>query len=117
MKRLILQHIDHLLSSALEDEGYSVLSILCSESILDEANRFKPHVILLDFDDKDSPATCKAIKSKFPETAVIALSSNHLIACQHSEYGFNGYVPKPINSCRLSSIIELFCRKNLAKAS
>ena len=117
MKRIILQHIDQLLISALEDEGYSVLSILSTDNILEEARRFKPHVIMLDFDEPDSSASCRMIRSRFPNTALIALSSGHLIAGKHSECGFNGYIARPVTINRLSSVMEIFSLSSLAEAS
>ncbi|HCN83950.1 MAG TPA: hypothetical protein DIT07_10085 [Sphingobacteriaceae bacterium] len=117
MRRIILQHINHLLTSALEDEGYNVLSILSADNILDEAERFKPHVIVLDFDEPDSSATCRTIRNRFPNTAVIALSSDHLIAGKYSECGFNGYIARPVTINRLCSMMEIFTVSNLAEAS
>jgi DNA-binding response OmpR family regulator len=117
MGRIIIQHVDPALSSALEDEGYSVLSVLCPESILAGIACFNPHVVVLNFDSEDSLATCRAIKSEFPNTAVIAMSNNHLIADHHSEYGFNGYIARPITINRLLPVVELFSIKSLAEAS
>ncbi len=117
MKRIILQHIDHLLISALEDEGYSILSIISTDNILEEAGRFKPHVILLDFDEPGSLANCRMLRSMFPNTALLALSSDHLIAGEHSECGFNGYITQPVTINRLCSVMEIFSARSLAEAS
>lgn len=117
MKRIILQHIDDLLISALEDEGYSVLSILSTNNILEEAASFKPHVIMLDFDEPNSLASCRILRSRFPNTALIALSSGHLIAGKHSECGFNGYIARPFSINRLCSVMEIFSASSLAEAS
>lgn len=117
MGRIIIQHVDHALSSALEDEGYSVLSVLCAESILAGITCFHPQVVVLNFDNYDSRQMCRAIKRDFPHTAVIAMSDHHLIADHYTDYGFNGYIARPVNLARLLPVLELFSIKSLAEAS
>jgi DNA-binding response OmpR family regulator len=121
MGKVILHHADHhladLIYTALEEEGYAILSIASLQHIFLQINAFKPQIVLLDFSAAESAGICKAIKDAHPDVAIIALSNNHLIANEYSQYGFNGYITAPFQLQYLTSAIELFSLGSLAHAS
>jgi DNA-binding response OmpR family regulator len=119
METIIVQDKDaailDMLSSALEMEGFEVVSLnTCDEKIiLEQIDKTRPHVIMLDvrLSDQDCINVTKIIKQKYAHLPVLALSCNDNVDKDYDKHGFDGYIKKPFDLDLLYRIL----RKHLGK--
>ena len=118
METIIVQDKDKaildVLTVALEMEGFEVISLsTCDEKIiLDQIEKTRPHVVMLDIrlSDQDCIDVSKLIKKKYPHLPVIALSCNNNVHEDYDKNGFDDYIKKPFDLDLLYKIL----RKHLA---
>ena len=112
MENIIVQDNDkeilEILTIALKEAGYNVMPTVGYEHILDQIDRFRPHIVMLDF--KLSGEECieayKLIRGKYPHLPVLALSCNNNIHSEYSKVGFDGYIEKPFDIDHMYSILR-----------
>lgn len=106
-----------LLTYNLEKEGYLVKSALDGIQAVEVANKFKPHVMLLDImmPNQDGVETCRLIKENkdLANTFVIFLTarSEEYSEVAAFEVGANDYINKPIKPRALMSRINAYFRR------
>ncbi|MNL25074.1 putative transcriptional regulatory protein TcrX [compost metagenome] len=114
MDTILIQDKDEaildVLTLALEDEGFDVISVdACNEKkVLELIDKQRPHVVMLDIrlSDQDCIDVCKLIKLKYPHLPVIALSCNNNVHDEYNKLGFDGYIRKPFDLDLLYKIIR-----------
>jgi two-component system alkaline phosphatase synthesis response regulator PhoP len=96
--------IRKLFCTLLKKQGYEVADFGNGESVLKELNNLKPDLIVLDIllpdiNGTDLIAKIRAIPhcSNVPAIAVTGFSTEQ-DAIKFKEFGFNGYLSKPINT-------------------
>lgn len=105
-----------LLSLALQNNGYHVLTAQSGEEAIRVASIAKPDLILMDIamPDIDGLAATRRIRKK-PEllhVPVIALTAFETQGFRQAAYeaGFDGYLTKPIDFVKLNNLINVFLR-------
>jgi len=63
--------------------------------LVDEARSELPDAVLIDFDEPNSLAATKIIKSISPDIGIIMMSTNKCKAVELFELGLNGFILKP----------------------
>ena len=112
MDKILVQETDRdildLLSIILQEGGYQVLSTIGFEGILEQIDKFRPHVVMLDFklNGEESIKAYKVIRTKYPHLPVIALSCNTNIHLEYSRHGFDDYISKPFDINHLYSVLR-----------
>jgi DNA-binding response OmpR family regulator len=114
MEHILLQDNDpeilDILTIALRLEGYSVFSTKDCQDVLSHIDKFRPHVVMLDFklSGKQCIETYKLIRERYPHLPVIALSCNSNFHQDYSKYGFDDYIPKPFDLDHLYSLLRKY---------
>lgn len=105
-----------LISLALQNKGYRVLTASSGEEAIKVALSAKPDLILMDIamPDVDGLMTTRRIR-KHPELRhmpVIALTAFNTQGFQQAalEAGFDGYLSKPIDFEKLNNLMNVFLR-------
>lgn len=105
-----------LISLALQNNGYRVLTAKSGEEAIKIALLAKPDLILMDIamPDVDGLAATRRIR-KHPEIRhipVIALTAFETLGFRQAafEAGFDGYLTKPIDFDKLNNLISVFLR-------
>lgn len=112
MDKILVQETDkgvlELLSLVLQEGGYGVLSTTGVEGILEQIDKFRPHVVMLDFklNGEECIKAYKIIRARYPHLPVIALSCNSNIHSEYSKYGFDDYISKPFDINHLYSVLK-----------
>jgi DNA-binding response OmpR family regulator len=111
--KVLVQETDEsileVLTLALQDEGFSVMGRLgCDEGFMEEIDKFRPHVIMLDYrlNGVDSIRICELIKKTHPHLPVLALSCNSNIHLEYDAKGFDDYIKKPFDLKVLYKILR-----------
>lgn len=105
-----------LISLALQNKGYRVLTANNGEDAIKTALIARPDLILMDIamPDVDGLAATRRIR-KHPEMRhmpVIALTAFETLGFRQAAYeaGFDGYLTKPIDFEKLDNLIKVFLR-------
>ena len=105
-----------LISLALQNEGFRVLTAKSGEEAIKIAQVARPDLILMDIamPDADGLAVTRRIR-KHPDLRhlpVIALTAFETLGFKQAafEAGFDGYLTKPIDFDKLNNLINLFLR-------
>lgn len=105
-----------LISLALQNNGFRVLTAKGGEEAIEVALAAKPDLILMDIamPDVDGLAATRRIRNH-PEllhTPVIALTAFETLGFRQAAYaaGFDGYLTKPIDFEKLTNLINIFLR-------
>lgn len=105
-----------LISLALQNEGFRVLTAKSGEEAIKIAQVARPDLILMDIamPDVDGLAVTRRIR-KHPDLRhlpVIALTAFETLGFKQAafEAGFDGYLTKPIDFEKLNNLINLFLR-------
>ncbi|KIO77366.1 hypothetical protein TH53_09870 [Pedobacter lusitanus] len=115
METIIVQDTDaailDVLTEALTMDGFYVLPVQnAAEDFLALVDRYKPHVVLLDY--RLNGDTCKRIcfeiKQRYPHLPVIAMSCNYNIDRLYGINGFDGYIRKPFDLNLLYTILRKY---------
>lgn len=118
---LIVEDEESLLkleSILLSSKGYQVVGATDGRAAMDELNRSKPDLVLLDImlPGMDGFEVCRLIKEN-PDTShipVVMLSArkNRQDIQRGGEVGADAYVTKPFKSAKIVEIIESLLRKD-----
>jgi DNA-binding NtrC family response regulator len=118
METIVIQDTDQdildTLYAALELEGFQVYALSdTGPEFLELIERAKPHVVALDYRmaGEDCRRLCGDIKQRYPHLPVLALSCNSNINEVYSQFGFDGYIPKPFDLDLLYRVL----RKHIPK--
>lgn len=113
MEKILIQDSDaailDILKQALEIENFKVHTVMDAESnFLELIDRFRPHVVILDYKLHGTVAKeiCAKIKEKYPHLPVIAISCNQNIHNEYSKAGFDDYIEKPFDLGHLYRILR-----------
>ncbi|HEX8748602.1 MAG TPA: response regulator [Pyrinomonadaceae bacterium] len=105
-----------LISLALQNQGYKVLTAKSGEEAIKIALIAQPELVLMDIamPDEDGLAATRRIR-KHPELRhlpVIALTAFETLGFRQAafEAGFDGYLTKPIDFEKLNNLINVFLR-------
>jgi CheY-like chemotaxis protein len=105
-----------LISLALQNNGYRVLTAVNGEDAIKIALKARPDLILMDIamPEVDGLVAMRRMR-KHPELRhlpVIALTAFETLGFRQAAYeaGFNGYLTKPIDFEKLNNLINLFLR-------
>lgn len=105
-----------LISLALQNQGYRVLTAKSGEEAIKTARIARPDLVLMDIamPDVDGLAATRRIR-KDPELRhlpVIALTAFETLGFRQAafEAGFDGYLTKPIDFEKLNNLISVFLR-------
>ena len=105
-----------LISLAMQNEGYRVLTAKSGEEAIKIALIARPDLVLMDIamPDVDGLAATRRIR-KHPELRhlpVIALTAFETLGFRQAafEAGFDGYLTKPIDFDKLNNLINVFLR-------
>jgi DNA-binding response OmpR family regulator len=118
METIVIQDTDQdildILYFALKAEGFQVYALNdTGPEFLELIEKAKPHVVALDYrlSGEDCTRLCREIKQRYPHLPVLALSCNTNINEVYSQFGFDGYIPKPFDLDLLYRIL----RKHIPK--
>ncbi len=99
-----------ILTKILNMEGYHVTAFTNPDKALEYVEKYQPDVVLTDIrmPERSGMDVLKAVKSKFPQTAVIIMTAYASIegAIQAMKKGAFHYVTKPFNTEELVANIE-----------
>jgi len=105
-----------LISLALQNQGYKVLTAKSGEEAIKTALIARPDLVLMDIamPDVDGLAATRRIR-KHPELRhlpVIALTAFETLGFRQAalEAGFDGYLTKPIDFEKMNNLINIFLR-------
>ena len=97
------------LSYNLKKSGYSVLTASNGRDAIKIAKQHLPHLIILDvmMPEMDGIETCERIRKRYPDLPVYAFTANTESedGSLYADYGFNGYLAKPIDAVLLEKTI------------
>jgi DNA-binding response OmpR family regulator len=100
-----------IVTALLTDEGYSVKAVGTEDSVFEEIELFKPHVILLDIITPTEKGTliCRTLKAdkKTKHIPVIVLSTHSKMVETVKNVCADEVIPKPFDICDLLETIEL----------
>lgn len=105
-----------LISLALQNQGYKVLTAKSGEEAIKVALIARPDLILMDIamPDMDGLAATRRIRkhAELRHLPVIALTAFETLGFRQaaSEAGFDGYLTKPIDFLKLNNLINVFLR-------
>lgn len=105
-----------LISLALQNQGYRVLTAQSGEEAIRIAQLARPHLILMDIamPDVDGLAVTRRIRKdpQLRHLPVIALTAFETLGFRQAAYeaGFDGYLTKPIDFEKLNNLLNLFLR-------
>jgi two-component system cell cycle response regulator DivK len=105
-----------LISLALQNNGYRVLTATSGEEAIKAARIARPDLILMDIamPDVDGLAATRRIRKieELRHVPVIALTAFETLGFRQAAYeaGFDGYLTKPIDFQKLNNLISLFLR-------
>ena len=110
-------HILEILDELLSYYGYEIRLSSNAENILDQINKFKPNLLLLDvmLDGRDGRDLCKIIKgNKSTESLpVILISATPGVSENvHEEGGADDYIAKPFDIYNLLEKVEKYTLVN-----
>lgn len=108
--KIIVQDTDatirELLTVCLHIEGINVLAVKYSHDVVNYVEYFKPDQVIIDLKNpKGAVDTCRAVKSKYPQLPVIALSCNKRIMEKYQQLSFDDYITKPFKLNTLLSTL------------
>jgi CheY-like chemotaxis protein len=105
-----------LISLALQNQGFRVLTAQSGEEAIKIAQIARPNLVLMDIamPDVDGLAATRRIR-KHPELKhmpIIALTAFETLGFRQAafEAGFDGYLTKPIDFNKLNNLINVFLR-------
>jgi len=111
MAKVLIQDSDAdilaILSYILAEEGHDVIPVSSyNEAVLGVAS-YTPDVVILDFALHGEPCiqACKAIKSRFPEMPVIAVSCNKYLVENNAKGVFDTCIEKPFEIHEFNQVI------------
>lgn len=115
MKKIVVMDNDpailEIVTSLLEDEGYSVLALSAEDGIVDKIDLFKPHLILLDIIKPTEKGTevCRLLKAdkRTKHIPVVVLSTHTKVAETVKSVCADEVISKPFNIFDLLNTIEL----------
>lgn len=105
-----------LISLALQNQGFRVLTAQSGEEAIKIAQVARPDLILMDIamPDVDGLAVTRRMRKlpEFRHLPIIALTAFETLGFKQAAYeaGFDGYLTKPIDFQKLNNLINLFLR-------
>lgn len=106
-----------ILSYNLEKEGYKVITAGDGDEALDKANKYKPHLIILDMmmPKKTGVQVCQILRSQttFKDTLIMFLTAlnDETTQVRGLETGADDYVSKPVSPKVLLSRVSALLRR------
>lgn len=99
-----------VMETLLTMKGYRVDTTSCGDSTFDKIESFKPDLILMDvlISGKDGRLLCREIKSNdhLKHLPVLMISAHPSAAANISDYGADGFIPKPFKVSNLINMIN-----------
>jgi len=115
MDTIIIQDTDEairdVLTIALSEENFIVYPVeYFQDDFLDLIDRLGPNLLILDFvlGGERSGQICRAVKRRFGNLPVLAMSCNSRISELYASYGFDGYLAKPFDLNGLIATLRSF---------
>jgi DNA-binding response OmpR family regulator len=98
--------------------NYEVISTMSGLEGLKLARQERPAAILLDFNlpDIDGSQICLSLRKQFKDTLMVAITSQQDKATRRKAemFGFDAFIPKPVNIEELLGTIQKHCIKQEA---